>query len=159
MKKHTPHINPHKLARLTVWAQLKLVWLMGVCAAWMAAGRVLDARALDAPSRMVRCLILAHVLATLNPRRHGLHRHGRHKHVRLRTLLGARLRRLTRNADGPARLFAMLAVVRDRARHIARLARRLRNGLTRLRVIVPVRASVIAPIGDVHAAAASADTS
>ena len=52
-------------------------------------------------------------------------------------MIGARLRRALQGRDWPQRLIAIVAVMRDLERHICRLARRLRRGLTRLRIIDP----------------------
>lgn len=56
----------------------------------------------------------------------------------MRTLIGADLRRAARGRDYASRLFAILSIMRDLEAHVRRLMRRLRGGLTRLRVIDPL---------------------
>lgn len=50
-------------------------------------------------------------------------------------MIGGHLRRALQGRNWPRRLIAIVAVMRDLERHISDLSRRLRRGLTRLRVI------------------------
>ncbi len=43
-----------------------------------------------------------------------------------------------RGRDFPSRLYAILCVIRDLEKHVARALRRLRCGLTRLRILDPI---------------------
>lgn len=148
-----PPISTHRLARLSAWARLWLVWVVGVCAPWSARGRYVHRRDLDRVARGLGGIVVAHTA-----RRVRVHtfpstrnRHGRLNPPRLRPLIGARLRRALQGRDWPQRLAAIVAVMRDLEGHICRLARRLRRGLTRLRVIdlrpeaAPRVASTFAP--------------
>lgn len=134
-----PPISDHRLARLEAWARLWLIWFVGVCAAWWASGGGAHRRDLNRVARGVGGLVLNH--AALRVRAHMLpytrNRHGRLNPARFRTMIGARLRRALQGRDWPQRLIAIVAVMRDLERHICRLARRLRRGLTRLRIIDP----------------------
>ncbi len=129
-----PFITNHRLARLNAWMRLWLVWFAGACAAWWSGGA--SARQLDALAYRVCQLIVINTAARFTPKLRAAHRHGRLKHVRSRTIVGSAIRRAMRGKDGPSRLFAILAIVRDMDRCVAALLRRLRRGLTRLRVIV-----------------------
>ncbi len=132
-----PPISAHRVARFEAWARLWLIWFVGVCVAWWSSGERADARVLDRVARGIGALVLNH--AALRVRPHTLprtrNRHGRLNRVRLRALIGSRLRRALKGRHGPQRLAAILAVMRDLERHVSRLARRLCRGLTRLRVI------------------------
>jgi hypothetical protein len=134
-----PFITAHRLARLNAWARLWLMWIAGVWAAWWSGGGRADARALDSLARRAGQMIMINAAARYRGAPRSRHRHGRLKPVRLRTILGARLRRALRARDLPARLFAILSVMRDLDRAVARLLSRLPRGLTRLRVILPAR--------------------
>ena len=134
-----PPISNHRLARFEAWARLWLVWFVGVCAAWWASGGGAHRRDLDRVARGIGGLVLAH--AALRVRAHMVrragNRHGRLNSTLMRTMIGARLRRALQGRDWPQRLIAIVAVMRDLERHVCRLARRLRRGLTRLGVIDP----------------------
>lgn len=134
-----PPISNHRLARLSAWARLWLVWVVGVCAAWSANGGCVHRRDLYRVARGLGGIVVAHTarrvrvqtfLSTRN-------RHGRLNPARLRTVIGARLRRALQGRDWPQRLAAIVSVMRDLERHVSGLARRLRRGLTRLRIIDP----------------------
>jgi hypothetical protein len=133
-------ISPHRAARFSGWLMLWLVWFAGVCARWL--GGAADARDLDRPARAVSLVVFLHVCARMRaPAATGRHRHGRALSTSLRRLIGARLRRAVGGRDIARRFLAILAVMRDLEAHVAALARRLRRGLTRLRVIVPARSA------------------
>jgi hypothetical protein len=154
-----PFITAHRLARLNAWARLWLMWVVGVWAAWWTRGGRADARALDPLARRVGTMIMINAAARFRPPQRSRHRHGRLQPVRLRTILGARLRRAMRGKDVPHRLVAILTLMRDLDRAVARLLKRLPRGLTRLRVLLPAptQAPLIAAAPSI--APACADTS
>jgi hypothetical protein len=151
-------INRHKLARLVAWAQLLLVRLVGRCVAWAAEGKPITRRELDRVARALQSLMLARVMARMPVLQRSRNRHGRLKHYTRRTLAGAYFRRHTRGRTWPERIFALLAFMRDSERHIARQLKRLRRGLTRLRVILPRAEACALPASAARAVLAS-DTS
>jgi hypothetical protein len=57
-----------------------------------------------------------------------------------RALIGGALRQALRARRIPDTLAALYAAIADPERHIVRLTRRLRRGLTRLRTLAPLRA-------------------
>lgn len=117
-------------------------------------------RDLDGAARNVCGVVLLHACARMvPPRRRHRHRHGRLGRVRRRALIGARLRAAARGRDFASRLFAILSVMRDLQRCAAALARRLRGGLTRLRVIDPLPEAAPAPALAPVCAAAADDSS
>ncbi len=150
------NLNEHRLARLMTCARLSLVWLVGAFAG--LAGE-LSRRRLDFAARILARLIFLHVAARVRPQRSGVHRHGRLRAIGSRAVVGAALRRALRGKDFATRLFALLRVMRDADHHIAKLARRLRRGLTRLRALplLPEPGASIAPAP--RASAMRADTS
>lgn len=137
MQTRTPPITRHKVARLFAWAQL---WLVGFVAACIAWGGAIPRRTLDRVARRAHILIVCAAVSRGLPGRPSRNRHGRKKHVTRRIVIGARLRAATRGKSWQARIFAILALIRDAERHIARLMRRLRRGLSRLRILYPARA-------------------
>ena len=162
----TPPLSNHRLARLTAWARLWLVWFVGVCLthfgadapqSWRRGAR----RQLGKAARMVAQLIFLHAAARVGPLpRRAIHRHGRRKQAGgARAIIGAALRRALRGKDLPSRLASILTLMRDSEHHIAKLARRLARGLTRLRVILPARERVPHVAAGPLAALAGADTS
>ncbi len=76
----------------------------------------------------------------------------------LRVCIGARLRRALRGADYAARLHAILTVMRDLETHAAREARRVRCGLTRLRILYPTP-TIAPPLACAPLAAIACDDS
>ncbi len=137
-----PELTDHRLARFMNWARLTLVWLVGAFAG--LAGEV-SRRRLDCAARIVGQLIFLHVAARLRPRGSGIHRYGRLRAIGVRAVVGSALRRALRGKDFAARLIAILSVMRDATHHITKLSRRLRRGLTRLRVL-PVLPEPCPPI-------------
>ncbi len=152
-------ISQHKLARLNAWMRLWLIWFAGVFAEMWGRGEGAHARAFDEPARYVAHLVILHVFARLKLKPRCAHRHGRLKYASLRAVAGSALRRTMRGRDGAARLFAIFAVLRDIDAHVARLLRRLRNGLTRMRVILPRAETAPAPCAPAFPRVAFADTS
>lgn len=151
--------NRHRTRRLTTWFRLWLQSLVFACSVWMTTGWRGDPRLLDEAAACARFLVLRHMRermrrwppATRN-------RHGRLGRVTRRIVLGSALRRATRGRDHASRLFAILTLMRDLDVHVRRLLRRLKRGLTRLRVIDPVSEkgpTLVAP----SCAVACADTS
>lgn len=137
-----PFTTAHRLARLSAWLRLWLMWFVGVCAVWWARGARPGPRDLDWLARGVAKLVVFNAERLLPAkafRRAVNNRHGRVGHATWRGTIGSRLRRALRGRDWPSRLHAILAVVRDLHTHVAALARRLDHGLSRLRVIDPTR--------------------
>ncbi len=158
MQTRTPLITDHKVARLFAWARLWFAGFVGLCIAWTASGKAIPRRDLDRVARIAHKLIICAFVARSTGSAPTRNRHGRKKPVTLRILIGSRLRAATRGKTWAARLFAILALIRDAERHIARLLRRLARGLTRLRVLLP-RADSCALISAPAQCAARADTS
>ena len=129
---HPSSLTDHRLARFMTWARLFLVWLAGAFAGFVGD---VPRRRLDQVARMVGELMFLHVAARVRPPPTGAHRHGRLSAISQRAAVGSRLRRAMRGKDFAARLVAILGIMRDAEIHIAKLARRLAGGLTRLRVI------------------------
>ena len=107
---------------------------------WLASGGAVSRRDLDPVARFTGKLVFIHAAARITPRGSGKHRHGR---LNLsgsasRQLIGSHLRKLMRGRDFASRLYAILCVMRDLEKHVRRLMRRLRCGLTRLRIIDPL---------------------
>jgi hypothetical protein len=155
-----PIITEHRARRLIAWARLWFVWFAAAFAALFETGsRASQRRHLDAAAWVAGSLVLIGVLARVPPpRRRSLHRHGTLRHATRRALMGSALRRRLRGRDPARRLFAILEIMRDLDRHVAALARRLRAGLTRLRILYPAGACEALPSLDAPACA-SADTS
>ncbi|MGE0742570.1 MAG: hypothetical protein AB7O98_14615 [Hyphomonadaceae bacterium] len=135
---HPTPISHQRLARLNAWARLWLIWLGGLAVRFFSNDW--RARDLDAAAKIVGKLLMIntamHVCAQRTPKRYG-----RRKDYILRTILGSRVRRALRGSTFAARFFAILAVMRDLDKHVARLVRRPRNGLTRLHIIDPLTVS------------------
>lgn len=140
MRATPPIIEPHRLQRIMRWATAFFVWFVARCALWMASGGAVSRRDLDKVARFTGKLVFVHVAARMTPRLSGKHRHGRLnlRGSEWRQLIGSRLRKAMRGHDFGARLYAILCVMRDLEKHVARAMRRLRCGLTRLRIIDPV---------------------
>jgi len=122
------------------WSAAFFVWFVARCAAWMASGGAVSRRDLDHVARFTGKLVFVHVAARITPRTSGKHRHGRIsvKGKAYRQLIGAHLRNAMRGRDFGSRMYAILCVVRDMDKHVARAMRRLRCGLTRLRILDPI---------------------
>jgi len=151
-------IPDYKIARLYAWAMLWLGRVVAWSVYWAALGVLPTRRELDGVARRMHRLVVFSVVNQLSRLRPTRNRHGRHKRWTFRTFAGSRFRRLTRGKDWAHRIFAILAFIRDAKQHIARLLKRLRRGLTRLRVILP-RAESCALIACAPAAPCAADTS
>lgn len=154
-----PNLIPdYKIARLYAWAVLWLGRVVAWSVYWAALDVLPTRRELDGVARRMHRLVVISVvnqLARFQPTRN---RHGRHKKWTLRIVAGARFRRLTRGKYWAHRIFAILVFIRDAKQHMARLLKRLRRGLTRLRVILP-RAEGCALLACAPAAPCAADTS
>ena len=133
------------------------MWFVGFCASFWRDDRA-QARDVANVARSVAALVVVNALQRLPHLRASNNRHGRLNPARLRALAGARLRRALQGRDWRARLMAILAVMRDLDTHVTELARRLRRGLTRLRIIDPKREAAPAP-ADLGACAVAADSS
>ncbi|MBX9747581.1 MAG: hypothetical protein K2X34_11815 [Hyphomonadaceae bacterium] len=131
--------NRTRHRRIAAWFALKLQWLVFVCSVWMTTGWRGESRQLNQFARAAQEMVL---MRAAEMRRFSLprtvHRFGRRERQTNRKLAGSALRRATRGRDHASRLFAILALIRDVDAHAARLLRRLRRGMTRLRVIDPV---------------------
>ena len=127
MKAHTPLISPKHLASLR-WRVLLCVarWLP-----WMITRETLNEAA-----RVVALMVFLNVASRFAPPPPTNHRHGLKKaHGGRRAMIGSRLRRAMQGHDNASRIDAILSVLRNPKRWIALLARRLRKGLTRRRLI------------------------
>lgn len=131
-----PPLSDHRLARLTAWLQLSLVWLVGFCVTWWRDDDV-RRRDLDRAAYAVASLVFFNAQRCIDQRRirPSNNRHGRLTTATRRALLGSRLRRALQGRDWRARLMAIVTVMRDLDAHATALAHRLRRGLTRLRII------------------------
>lgn len=159
-----PPIFPKlRLARLMTCARLWLVWLMAQLAAIGSAPieRWLRERT-DDMALGIGWLIVLHAWLRL-PRRAAPARNRRHGRLKTRGLrraiVGSALRRALRARGAAARIAALSAIVANPEPHIARLARRLRRGLSRLRTIAPVRARAVLRRDPEKRGAPLADTS
>lgn len=135
MRNAPPCLSRHRSARFIVWARLWFVWAAGVVLA-MLTGRE-RRRTLDAMAQTIGLTIFVAVAARMAaPQGRARHRHGALKRAgSMRALIGARLRKAMAGGGLFARLGAMACVLRDIERHIAQLAKRLRLGLTRRRLV------------------------
>ncbi len=135
-------VSPHRIQRLTRWVRLLLGLMVGQCAAFFAGGGVLMRRALDESVRCAGLLAVIHAcdLLDVNTRRgSGQHRHGRRSFsCEMRKVIGQRVRHAMQGDTFWDRLFAILSFVRDIEEHARVLARRLKRGLTRQRIIDPL---------------------
>lgn len=140
MRATSPPIEPQSLRRIMRWAMALFAWYVRICAICLASGGALSRRDLDHVARFTGKLVFVHAAARITPRGSGTHRHGRIsiKGRFYRQLIGSRLRHAMRGRDFGGRMYAILCVMRDLDKHVARAMRRLRCGLTRLRVIDPV---------------------
>lgn len=139
MQTKAPPITRHKLARLYAFAMLWLGRVVASCVYWAARGEPPERRELDRVAVRIQKLIFLSAIVAGIAGRPTRNRHGRLKHVTWRIILGARLRRAARGKTWAERVFAIMALIRDAKHHIARLVRRLRCGLTRLRTIAAAR--------------------
>lgn len=145
MKPRPIPITAIRLSRLFAWAQLWLVYVVGRCLLWQSLGRPVTRRELDYVARKMHLLLDLKVSALLGEAPRTRNRHGRLKAYTWRTVAGARFRCLTRGRTWATRVFAILAFVRDADQHIARQVKRLKRGLTRLRVLLPCAQSCTLP--------------
>lgn len=132
------------------------MWFVGFCASFWRDDRT-QARDVARAARAVASLVILNAVERTAPLRAN-NRHGRLNPARLRTVAGSRLRRALQGRDWRTRLMAILTVMRDLDRHAGALARRLRRGMTRLRVIDPKPEAAPAP-AHFAATAVSADSS
>lgn len=158
MQSRPKPISRHRLARLFAWAQLLLVRFVGRAIVWAVQGKPVTRRELDCVGRALHMLMMARVSQRLPALPRSRNRHGRLKRATRRISIGSYFRRQTRGRTWPERIFAILAFMRDAKRHIARQLRRLRRGLTRLRVILPRAETCVLAPSPVHTPCA-ADTS
>lgn len=122
------------------WVRAFFGWYVRSCGLWLASGGRASPRDLDRVAWLTGMTIFLNVATRIMPRNSGAHRHGRvpRRGRCHRQLIGSRLRALVRGRTFGARLYAILCVMRDMEAHTRKLMRRLRNGLTRLRVIDPI---------------------
>lgn len=161
-----PPISPHRLARLTRWMRLWLKWFAwafftcfppNMPRTWRASAEA----QLDIVTKTVRDIVFLHACARMPPLKfHAVHRYGRYKRRgERRAIIGSALRKAVRGKGFRARIAAIIAVMEDIERHIVRLARRLRKGLTRMRVIVAQRGAAMPCPAAAWLSRTSADTS
>lgn len=130
------HPTKHRVDRLNAWARLWLVWFVGFCASFWRDDRT-QARDVARAARSVASLVILNAVERMPTPPRTNNRHGRLNPVHLRGVAGSRLRHALQGRDWRARLMAILTVMRDLDMHVAKLVRRLRRGMTRLRVIDP----------------------
>jgi hypothetical protein len=91
---------------------------------------------LDEAARLAGAMMFLGVAARVAPPPRSNHRHGVKKTRGCRrALIGQTLRKAMRGPDNASRIDAILSVLRNPERWIAHLARRLRKGLTRRRLV------------------------
>ena len=151
------HPTKHRVDRLNAWARLWLVWFVGFCASFWRDDRT-QARDVARAARTVASLVILNAVERMPTPPRANNRHGRLNPARMRGVVGSNLRRALQGRDWRARLMAILTVMRDLDRHAGALARRLRRGMTRLRVIDPKPEAAPAP-AHFAATAVSADSS
>lgn len=128
-----PFISDHRLARFTTWAQL---WLQAFALVLVALHAFNADEARSALRSMARVISRIIVLRAANhivwPKR-GRRKFGRLNRASLhRTFIGSALRKRLRGRNIYALFFALLAAMRDFDQLVARQAKRLANGPTRL---------------------------
>lgn len=155
-----PFISHHRLARLTAWAGLWLQAFAAMLLTFSAADTPAARHALARMARFVADLVTLRAAMRPPPRcrrprwrapvvRAGLHR----------TFIGASLRKRLRGRDPVTRFFAILRVMRDFDTLVARQTKRLANGLTRLRPILPMRDCACTDAVSLAAPSATVDSS
>jgi hypothetical protein len=127
-------ITSHRLARFTTWARLYLGWLVSVRRALgvePAVSALEQWPPLERMRREVRNIIFLHAFSRVQPPRPSPRFHAlKSKRRGLRAAIcGSALRRLVRRAG----LLELLDIICSLEPHVAKLARRLRRGLTRRR--------------------------
>jgi hypothetical protein len=129
-----PLPSRHRLARLLLWARLWLVGLGGVIAQLIAFDPKRADQVTRYAARVVRDLIIFHALHRVRrPKlKRGLKPLGKQRAGGVRAFIGVRLRARLAARDPVARFFAVLALLRDFDVEVARFARRMRRGMTRL---------------------------
>ena len=136
-------LSPHRLARLTRWAEYALLRLArfliaaaGITAPLERALAQAAAPHLDKIAKLLHALILIKAAALMGPAQ-PKPRYGRVKSRAAlhRILVGSALRRAARGSSGDprARISALLRLACRLNDHAARLAKRLAGGLTRRR--------------------------
>ncbi len=127
MKARTPLICAKRVASLRCWVLMCVArWLP-----WM-----LNRFMLDEAARLAGAMMFLSVAARIAPPPRTNHRHGVKKTRGCRrALMGQCLRKAMRGPDNASRIEAILSVLRNPERWIAHLARRLRKGLTRRRLV------------------------
>ncbi|MFT3726454.1 MAG: hypothetical protein QM759_01315 [Terricaulis sp.] len=147
----TLRVSQPRLARRLAWVRL---WLQAFAAAFLvlsATDMASARRALQRTARIVAGLVSFHASA----RQTWMRRRPRRKPLlpragMRRTFYGSALRGRLRGRDLATQFFAILTVMRDFDKIVARQAKRLRRGLTRLRPIelapqsAPVTLSAVA---------------
>ena len=152
--KPAPHsISTQRLDRLLLWSKLSLLrlaaWILQTAGAWAPLERAAQ-NALTKPIRVLGKIICALIILKASARTPKDTRLAQRKRMRvprknlhisaIRQLFGSRLRMLTRRRDLRAKISALLALLHNVEREIARFARRLRKGLTRRCGGVPLSA-------------------
>ena len=159
MKPRRSSVNSRRIVRLTRWTML---WLQGSAAAllfFMQRDPAALRRKLNRLSLHAGVLVFLHVARRVRPPQHKTLRKPVDRPSFIRTVIGSRLRKDLRRRDPVAHFFAILEVMRDLEIHVARLAKRLANGLTRERPIQPVRERDVLALALDAPVLAGADTS
>lgn len=153
---HRRHLNQHRFRRIALWALAVLSWI----AAMLFHDRAVTVRhiqqrfdliSLPWLTSLVGKLIILRTgeLARLRRSEHIYWRRGRDirpRHI-FRSVIGARLRRALTNKDARIWIEKLIAALHNLDAHAARLAKRLRRGLTRLWPVLLQIAPAMALLG------------
>ena len=160
MQPARPIVTPHRIARLTRWAQL---WLQALAAGFLCLMQFNPAqlrRTLRRASIEIGLLVFLHAMLVVRLPRRKSWKRPEQRPAWVRAIIGSHLRRALRARDPIQHFFAILSVMRDFERHVRRLAKRLALGFTRLRAMPPAREfDVLEYLAPSHAFSAAADTS
>jgi hypothetical protein len=156
MKPSRPLPTQHHFQRLALWTLALLQWIAATLSGNHAPSPRHRAQrgdiAIQSLKRRITALIIFRALHTIGPqRRIATWRHGRdlrRPHF-MRSLLGAKLRRVLNHKDRAAHIAQLITILRNLDAYAARLAYRLRH-LRRLWRIMPP----IAPATALHGAPA-----
>ncbi|HYD88415.1 MAG TPA: hypothetical protein VEA80_13145 [Vitreimonas sp.] len=159
------HVSSRQRQRLVLWALAMLSWIASV----LFAGRKVTPRQLFRRRRsmslaglerttiqllIIRAVEVARLrMPNFRRRRPPVRRHY------IRSLLGSRLRRMIKRKDVPARIAALIDVLRRLDHYAALLGARMKRRLTRLFPIAPAPMPAAPLCGALAAAPAYADTS
>jgi hypothetical protein len=131
-------ISNHRLARLTAWAGLWLQAFAAILISLNPADAPAARRTLARMAQLISYIVMLRAAALAQPcRQRPRWRAPVSRPGMRRSFIGAALRRRLRGRDPIERFFAILGVMRDLDALVARQAKRLARGLTRLRPMLP----------------------